>query len=144
MTQIWNVGYHDIKKGDFKQPSKNDEKILIQCVDPCLDFPIPLCAYPFKKIYQLEFSDVDSPNDMVWPFRCRVKQAEEIVRALLEASENNYDVVVHCMAGVSRSGAIVEFAVNELGFEDPETFRNPNKYIVQLLKRFYTYRILKQ
>lgn len=139
--KIQNVGYHDIKRGDFELPSEEQPSILIQCVDPCIEFPKPKCAYPFKEVYQFEFSDVEDKEDMVWPFRIRIEQALEIITILKTARMQECNVVVHCMAGVSRSGAIVEFAVNELGFTDPSTYRNPNKYMLWLMTKLFKYRV---
>jgi hypothetical protein len=39
--------------------------------------------------------------------------------------ENRMNVVVHCVAGVCRSGAVCEIGVM-LGFNDTEVFRSPN------------------
>jgi predicted protein tyrosine phosphatase len=140
MATIYNVSYNDIKKGDFFHPPPNNRMILIQIVDPCMDFPIPLCEHTFYEIHQFEFSDVDSPNDIVWPFRFRIEQAKKIIHILKTAKLNDADVIIHCIAGVSRSGAIVEFGIQELNFSDCNLYRHPNAYMLRILKNCFKYR----
>ena len=53
------------------------------------------------------------------------EQAAELVRLLQHAMEQHMNVVVHCHAGVCRSGAVAEVGVM-LGFRDAEAFRSPN------------------
>ena len=57
--------------------------------------------------------------------RCSQEQANELVRLLQHALENRMNVVVHCYAGVCRSGAVCELGVM-MGFEDTGRFRSPN------------------
>ena len=57
--------------------------------------------------------------------RCSHEQANELVRLLEHALANHMNVVVHCHAGVCRSGAVCEVGVM-LGFIDTEVFRSPN------------------
>ena len=57
--------------------------------------------------------------------RCSHEQAAELVRLLQHASANRMNVIVHCVAGVCRSGAVCEVGVM-LGFDDTEAFRSPN------------------
>ena len=57
--------------------------------------------------------------------RCSQEQANELVRLLQRALANRMNVVVHCHAGVCRSGAVCEVGVM-LGFRDTEVFRSPN------------------
>ena len=51
--------------------------------------------------------------------------AVELVRLLQHALEQRMNVVVHCHAGVCRSGAVCEVGVM-MGFRDTEAFRSPN------------------
>jgi hypothetical protein len=44
------------------------------------------------------------------------------------------DVVVHCVAGVCRSGAVAEVGVM-LGFDDTEVFRSPNLLVKHKMMR---------
>ena len=122
MPWIQNVSMGDIKKGLHINPGINC--MLIQIVDPPGDFPTP--KYEFKEVHQFQFLDVEE-NDYVLDeeMRCSQDQANELVRLLQHAWDNRMNVIVHCHAGVCRSGAVCEVGVM-LGFDDTEVFRSPN------------------
>jgi len=122
MPWIQNVALSDIKRGMHINPGEN--AMLIQIVDPPGDFPIPL--YKFKEVHQFEFLDVEEKDEVLdEAMRCSHGQAAELVRLLQHALANHMNVVVHCHAGVCRSGAVCEIGVM-LGFGDTESFRSPN------------------
>jgi predicted protein tyrosine phosphatase len=52
-------------------------------------------------------------------------QAIELVRLLQHAKDNDMNVIVHCTAGICRSGAVTEVGVM-MGFEDTHAVRQPN------------------
>ena len=127
---IQNVSLSDIKKGFHIDAGINS--MLIQIVDPDMEFPTP--AYQFRETHQFKFLDIESdgmsndghgtPIDMSWGM-ITDEQAAELVRLLQHALEHKMNVVVHCHAGVCRSGAVAEVGVM-LGFRDAEAFRSPN------------------
>jgi protein-tyrosine phosphatase len=53
------------------------------------------------------------------------EQAEEIAAILQEALENDHNVLVHCVVGQCRSGAVVEVA-ELIGFDECFRYRLPN------------------
>lgn len=56
----------------------------------------------------------------------------EIAKELVNFIDRNKDkktCIIHCTAGVSRSGAIGEFIQRKLGTESMKTFRKRNKHI---------------
>jgi hypothetical protein len=57
--------------------------------------------------------------------RCSPDQAAQLAQLLQRALVNRMHVIVHCHAGVCRSGAVAEVGVM-LGFDDAEAFRSPN------------------
>jgi rhodanese-related sulfurtransferase len=119
---IQNIGLGDIKKGFHIDPGPN--AMLIQIVDPPGDFPTP--KYSLKEVHQFQFLDVEEKDEVLdEAMRCSQEQANELVRLLQHAFENRMNVVVHCHAGVCRSGAVCEIGVM-LGFRDTEDFRSPN------------------
>jgi len=122
MPWIQNVALSDIKKGFHFDQGPN--AMLIQIVDCGMEFPKP--ARDFKEVHQFEFLDVEE-NDTVLDeaMRCSHEQAAELVQLLQHALEKRMNVVVHCIAGVCRSGAVCEIGVM-LGFDDTEVFRSPN------------------
>jgi len=122
MPWIQNVALSDIPKGHHVAVGENS--MLIQIVDPDMQFPTP--RHTFKEVHQFKFLDIEA-NDFTIDeaFRCSDEQAAELVRLLQHAFEHRMDVVVHCHAGICRSGAVCEVGVM-LGFDDTEAFRSPN------------------
>jgi hypothetical protein len=118
---IQNVSMSDIRQGFHIDPGFNS--MLIQIVDPAYEFPVP--KYQFREVHQFQFLDAEQSDN--FPDECKVtdEQATELVRLLQHAQEQRMNVIVHCHAGVCRSGAVCELGVM-LGFKDTESFRSPN------------------
>ena len=130
MPWIQNIALSDVRKGHHIRVGENS--MLIQILDPGMVFPRPV--HDFKEVHQFEFLDIEEDGmtnfgdgimrDMS-EFAITDAQAAELVRLLQHALEKRMDVVVHCHAGVCRSGAVAEVGVM-LGFQDAEAFRSPN------------------
>jgi predicted protein tyrosine phosphatase len=123
MPFIQNCAAVDISSGMFyRDPGENS--MLISIVDPASWRPD--AKHNFKERYDFEFLDIEA-NDYSfeedWKFS--EAQAAEIVKLLHRALDNNMNVIVHCFAGVSRSGAVCEIGVS-MGFEDVGEYRHPN------------------
>jgi predicted protein tyrosine phosphatase len=139
MPWIQNVSMKDIKTGQHIEAGENS--MLIQIVDPAYEFPTPLRT--FKEVHQFEFLDIERDgltNDGSgnWTdmseFAVTEEQAGQIVNLLQRALDNRMNVVVHCHAGVCRSGAVAEVGVM-LGFDDAEAFRSPNLLVKHLMMK---------
>ena len=120
MPWIENVAAADVPMRYHHEAGENS--MLIQIMDPCPTWwPTP--AHTFKEAHRFEFLDADSgfPEEAL----ISDEQAAEIVRLLQHALENKMNVVVHCMAGLCRSGAVAEVGVM-MGFGDTERTRIPN------------------
>jgi predicted protein tyrosine phosphatase len=101
-----------------------DNSMLIQIMDPCPSWwPNP--AHKFKEIHKFEFLDAEDKDGFPDEAKISDEQANEIVKLLQHAFENNMNVVVHCMAGICRSGAVVEVGVM-MGFTPADRTRIPN------------------
>ena len=122
MPWIENCAADDIPKKFHHDAGPN--AMLIQITDPASWRPTP--AHTFKEIHHFEFLDVER-DDVVLDeeMRCSEEQASELVRLLQHALDNRMNVVVHCFAGICRSGAVCEVGVM-LGFADTGRFRSPN------------------
>ena len=130
MPWIQNIALVDVSKGHHIRVGENS--MLIQIVDPAMEFPVP--KHQFKEVHKFEFLDIEedgltnngngSWTDMS-EFAITQEQADKLVELLQHALANRMDVVVHCHAGVCRSGAVCEVGVM-LGFDDTEAFRAPN------------------
>ncbi len=118
---IQNVAATDVKNG--LHVAVGDNAMLIQIADPAGWFPTP--KYQFKEIHQFEFLDAEDADGFPDEAKCTDEQAAEMVRLLQHALDNRMNVIVHCMAGICRSGAVCEIGVM-MGFQDTERFRSPN------------------
>ena len=79
----------------------------------------------FSKIHRFVFDDEEDPHHLTHQV-ITPEQGKEIAIALLNARYDNRSVIVHCLAGLCRSGAVVEVAISRLGFRDTEKHRQPN------------------
>jgi predicted protein tyrosine phosphatase len=131
MPWIENVAAADVPMRFHHEAGENS--MLIQIMDPAPTWwPTP--AHEFREIHRFEFMDVE--RDDKWPDEAKITatQAQEIVRLLKHALQNRMNVVVHCMAGLCRSGAVAEVGVM-MGFDDTKRFRSPNLMVKHSLMR---------
>lgn len=128
---IQNVSLDDIGKGYHMDAGHNS--MLIQIVDPDMDHPVPL--YQFRETHQFKFLDLEQ-NDEVLDENWKISdtQAQQLVALLQHALDNHMNVIVHCVAGVCRSGAVCEVGTM-LGFRDTEVFRAPNLLVKHKMMR---------
>lgn len=131
MPWIQNVSMADIMKGFHIDPGPN--AMLIQIVDNDSEFPTP--KYSFKEVHQFKFLDVDDIDHVIdESMRCSQDQANKLVQLLQHAMDNQMTVIVHCHAGICRSGAVCEVGVM-MGFNDTEVFRAPNLLVKKRMMR---------
>ena len=122
MPWIQNVALSDIKKGFHIDPGPNN--MLIQIVDCGMEFPEP--KYKFNSVHQFEFLDLERDDKCIEPeMKINDHQAKSLVILLQQALLNRSNVIVHCVAGVCRSGAVCEVGIM-MGFDDTESYRSPN------------------
>ena len=125
MTIRWieNVSKQDVKLGFHMDAGTNSMLIRIQ--DPATEFGNIARKEMFKEVYEFEFLDAEDADG--FPDECKIsdEQAAELVRLLQHAQENHMNVVVHCHAGICRSGAVVEVA-SMMGFTPSDRYRQPN------------------
>jgi protein-tyrosine phosphatase len=76
------------------------------------------------------------------------EQAQQLLAILQDAKENSHHVLVHCVAGISRSGAVAQFAIDYFGFDDVVSkvshraqWRLPNVGVVKALRSAYLGRV---
>jgi predicted protein tyrosine phosphatase len=127
---IENVAATDVSIGFHHDAGVNS--MLIQIADPKGWFPTP--KHTFKEIHRFEFLDADDQDGFPDNQKISDDQAQQIVSLLQHAHDNRMNVVVHCMAGICRSGAVVEVGVM-MGFSDTEKFRSPNLRVKHKLMR---------
>ena len=118
---IQNVAMADIPKRHHMDAGENS--MLIQIVDPAMEFPTP--KHQFKEVHQFEFLDLEVNDPWGEEFKITDEQARQLVQLLQHALDQRMNVIVHCVAGVCRSGAVAEVGIM-MGFRDTEVFRSPN------------------
>lgn len=133
MSRIINISLEEAKHGDH--PNWGENTILIQITDPA--YEAPETTYPFKTKHHFEFldidnSDLDKHNWEMEEFAITDEQAKALTTILDGALRNNQDVIVHCHAGICRSGAVVEVA-EAMGFQRTTRFRAPNLRVKHLM-----------
>ena len=123
MPWIQNVAADDVPRGFHVAVKENS--MLIQIMDTGTAWwPEP--KYKFKEVHRFEFLDIERDDPCIDPaMKISDEQAEQLVALLQHALDNQMDVIVHCFAGICRSGAVCEVGV-QLGFQDTERFRSPN------------------
>jgi len=131
---IENISLEDVKKGYHHDAG--DNSMLIQIVDPGVEFPTP--KYKFKRVSQYFFLDVEDRDIPGAIFDAAITDADAIGIAedLKYALANNMNVIVHCHMGVCRSGAVAEVGVM-LGFQDTEKYRIPNTMVKRKLMEYF-------
>lgn len=118
---IENVAAVDVAQGNHKHDANT---MLIQIADTVSPWwPTP--AREFEQVHRFQFLDIEDRDEGVAEHGITDEQAQELVQILQRAYDTNTNVVVHCTAGICRSGAVAEVGVM-LGFEDTGRFRNPN------------------
>ena len=123
VTYIENVSWDDVKHG--WHTDMGDRAILIQIADPATFFPDPKNKFFWS--YKFEFLDAEDSDVERFGEEPLFSdsQAEEIVGILRAALRENRNVLVHCHAGICRSGAVVEVA-SMMGFTPTNRYRQPN------------------
>jgi predicted protein tyrosine phosphatase len=118
---IENVSWEDVKNGFHSDMGVN--AMLIQIADPASFFPVP--KRQFKEIHQFEFLDAEDTDGFPDEAKISDEQAQQIVSLLNHAIDNHMNVLVHCHAGICRSGAVVEVG-SMMGFTPTDRYRQPN------------------
>lgn len=118
---IENVAKSDVTLGHHYDAGSN--AMLIRIQDPATSFAKP--KREFKETYEFEFLDAEDSDGFEEDAKISDEQAAQLVALLQRAIDNHMNVVVHCHAGICRSGAVVEVATM-LGFTPTDRFRQPN------------------
>ncbi len=129
-----------IPRKAFEKGAYADYPIAIRIADSF--WQLADVYHPKQQPFAFAFSD----SKLGEPGAISELDASLIMHILLIARANNENVVVHCEAGISRSGAIAQFAIDALGFEDEvppnseegATWRVPNKTVMSRLYEIHS------
>lgn len=123
--KIENVGRREVEIGHHQL--YGDDTLLISITDPCGS--VPKLHHSFRHVVQFEFLDIEDANH---EFACTHEQATEIVELLELCMISRYNVLVHCNAGICRSGAVAEIG-EMLGFQYVGSHKQPNLHVKRLM-----------
>lgn len=121
MAWIKNVSLDDVKKGNIP----HDTGHIISIVDPGMFNPDHRPEFPQTDFWFLDIED-DCETSI------QAEDAGRIAKILKDCLANNINVIVHCVVGVCRSGAVAECGVI-LGFEDTGAYRSPNILVKKMI-----------
>ena len=124
---IQNVSMSAVSEGLHYYVPHKTALIQLQDYYGVMHFAKPI--YSFVKTLQLRFDDDDIPNLESNITQVQAKAVADFLKECLEAGIN---VVVHCHAGLCRSGAVAECGII-LGFQDTEVIRIPNTLVKKLI-----------
>lgn len=127
---IENVAASDVTTGFHYDCGPN--AMLISITDPAGWKPNP--KHNFKEVHEFEFLDAEDEDGFEDECKIQDEQAENIIALLNRAKENHMNVVVHCFAGICRSGAVVEVATM-MGFTPTDRYRQPNLRVKRKLMK---------
>ena len=125
MTIRWieNVSKQDVNLGWHMDAGPN--AMLIRIQDPATEFGNIAHKDMFREVHEFEFLDAEDADGFDEDFKISDEQAQQLVTLLQRALDNSMNVVVHCHAGICRSGAVVEVG-KMMGFTPTDRFRQPN------------------
>lgn len=110
-TYIHNCSMDYALSGDIGLNIKDTPTVLIQIQDPNTQFIDARYFEDFVNIYRFHFTDAESGENIISD-----EQAETIARILQNCYKHSFHVIVHCHAGICRSGAITK-AASLIGFK---------------------------
>jgi len=120
---IENVSKQDVRLGFHMDAGPN--AMLIRIQDPATEFGQIARSEMFKEVHEFEFLDAEDADGFEDEVKISDEQAVQLVGLLQRAIDNCMNVVVHCHAGICRSGAVVEVATI-MGFTPTDKYRQPN------------------
>jgi predicted protein tyrosine phosphatase len=131
MPFIQNIAASDVPRALHEDPGPNS--MLISITDP--GGWKPDAKHVFKERHNFEFLDVEKDTEVDdEEMRCSKEQGAQLAALLQRAFAEGMNVIVHCYAGICRSGAVAEVGVI-LGFEDTHTYRQPNLLVKHSMLR---------
>ena len=130
MPKIENCSWGDFLRGNHRLSPIGT--VAIQITDPG-DIPPEPAEDVFAERHLFQFFDAEEPTQF-FPEEKLISdtQAEEIANILVDALKNDQDILVHCVAGICRSGAVVEVA-EMIGFDECFRYRLPNARVKRKL-----------
>lgn len=134
---VHNVDYLSFKEGWFVNTPKN-KTILISICDADKKFHVPKGSQmdDWAGAWCFHFDDIGPElNGVDDCYAMTETQGQSLVCILNDAVHNKWNVVVHCTAGLCRSGAVAEFLIRHFGYHEVNPVRLPNIHVLNTLER---------
>lgn len=112
--------------------------ILIRILDPDNKYPSKVFYEElFNSIHIFSFLDLDKDDPDPRMESINNTQAKEIARIIKDANDNNYNIIVQCTMGLSRSGGVCEATEAAFNYEYiHDGFLCPNLLVKSKVLRF--------
>lgn len=129
MPLVENIPKIDAERGFHIDPTAHPT-IMIRILDPGAWFEKTKYHDSFMRVDRFYFLDTDDEETGI-----QEPDAVGISQMIKEAKEKNWNVIVHCHAGLCRSGAVTEVC-KEIGFTPVEGRpRQPNITVLNRLRQ---------
>lgn len=126
---IQNISRRDCIDG-VHAPINHDKDVLISINDPSAEAPIP--KHTFASVHRFFFDDIEQENGPHGEVGILQGQALAIARILQDALQHGANVIVHCHAGLCRSGAVAEVG-EAMGFSPGGRRKVPNMRVKNMI-----------
>lgn len=129
MPKIYNLSKAEVEKISYSTSKPYAGYAILRILDPAVFFKnVTNCGFVAE--HRFEFIDA-TPEECIQyrlsdEYLITEEQATAIAKLLLDWELKGLNIIVHCYAGLCRSGAIVELMVDR-GYDDP-ILENPEKY----------------
>ncbi len=129
---ISSVSFVNQATAESMVPRADWAMISITGYNPC-DVPNQARLHPnWQEVLRLEFDDVSSQGDHLHGITPH--QAGQVI-AFLDAVQDMVEkIVVHCLAGVSRSAGVAKFVAERYGLDFDHTYGMYNRLVYDTLK----------
>jgi hypothetical protein len=136
MPWIGNYSYADVKSGNHAIEPGRTILIRIMGMGHIWEQRDVARRGAFSEVHNFAFEDLepDEVHDETQFGEMTPAQAVIIHHYLRNALNDGYNVVVHCVQGLCRSGAVAEVGVM-MGFDDLRRPRIPNLHVKRLLMK---------
>lgn len=124
--KVQNIGRREFEQGWYKLDPRNT--LLISINDPCQEPPSAIYKNMFEGYLVCHFLDIEEKQE----FSVTEENAFNIVAIVQLAINHNLNILVHCNAGICRSGAVAELC-EALGFEYVGNYKQPNLLVKKKL-----------
>ena len=137
---IRSIDFISRSKAEALHVTETAGKAFISIIEP--ESPPAALSCPEDKILRLQFHDADpvkegeGAEDFSFFSDTHATEVVEFI-SKLQSEETAHDLIVHCLAGMSRSAAVATFIADEIGcdFARRHEAHLANQYVLTTLKR---------